>query len=468
VIALVLTFVLGLQGIPLQAQQAGRVSGILKDSQGQPLAGIRMAALARPLSLDEAVTSAAMSSLAETDEQGRYTLESIPPGRYYIAAGRLDAQTYYPGTADLAMAKEVTVAAGATILGIDFALGDLSFGRAYSGGISTVANLAIAIPLRVTVDGGGKLPVSARGKFVTVKLDMGTSILSVPIGSASFSIPGPQTTAYNVTVENLPENYQVKSLTYGTTDLRSNTLRLVPSNFPSARTVAVPGPSMASANSPVAAQIPQMVSIQQAQTPPSDLKVTLVRVPSKTDGGIRVSGRLHSPGKFTVYVSDIPGTVYSDATFDVYGVPPGRHSIVTPDVPSGLRPLAASVVVANDDVDGIVLPEVTMLPIRAREPSAPRPAGDHPVGPVRLARVTGTLIEENSRKVVPEGTVTVRTNGYYSASFPVDDEGHFELPPLLPGSYDLEIQIFGHSNVKRSVEVDDKDLKLEIATRKLY
>jgi hypothetical protein len=124
VIALLLSLALALQGIPVQAQQAGRVSGVLKDTQGKPIPGIRMAAIARPQSLDEAVTSAAMSSLAETDEQGRFTLESIPPGRYYIAAGRLDAQTYYPGTVDMATAKEVAITPGSTVSGIDFTLGD--------------------------------------------------------------------------------------------------------------------------------------------------------------------------------------------------------------------------------------------------------------------------------------------------------------------------------------------------------
>ena len=39
---------------------------------------------------------------------------------------------------------------------------------------------------------------------------------------------------------------------------------------------------------------------------------------------------------------------------------------------------------------------------------------------------------------------------------------------LLPGTYDLEVQIFGHSNIKQSVEIDDKDMKLELISRKLY
>ncbi len=85
-----------IQGIPVQ--QGGTVTGVLRDSQGNPLAGVRMAAVAHASSIEETITAAAMAGLAETDEQGRFTLENIPPGRYSIAAGRLDLQTYYPGT----------------------------------------------------------------------------------------------------------------------------------------------------------------------------------------------------------------------------------------------------------------------------------------------------------------------------------------------------------------------------------
>jgi hypothetical protein len=455
VIALLLSSLLALQGIPVQAQQAGTVSGVLKDSAGKPLPGIRMAAIARPQSLEEAVTSAAMSSLAETDEQGRYTLESVPPGRYYIAAGRLDAQTYYPGTTDLAMAKEVAITPGSTVAGIDFVLGEFSFGRAATQILNV--NAPATIPLRVTVE--GKVPISAGGKFVTVKLDMGSPIVTTLITSPVVSVPGPaQTTAFVVTVENLPESYTVKSMTYGTTDLRSNALRLVPANFPGA-TQALQFLTAQSALSLLASQSPA--------TPPSPLNITLTVVPPKTSTGARVSGRMSTRGNRIVYASGIPGIVYSDGTFDIYGLPPGRHSIVTSDNRLASRPLAAAVVVADGNLDGIVLSETAALPNDAAF-SPSRPSGDHPPGNVPLARITGTLVEEVSRKPIAEGTVMIRSEGSATASFPVDTEGRFELPPLLPGTYTLEVQVFGHSSAKQSIEIDDKDIKLELATLKLY
>jgi hypothetical protein len=159
------------------ALQAGTVSGVLKDAEGRPLAGIRIAAIARTESLDDAIMSPSMSSLAVTDEEGRYKLENIPPGRYFIAAGRLDVQTYYPGTSDLANAKDVAITPGSLVVSaIDFSLGDSSFGRASSGDDGFRGPEA-SIPLRVTVEGGVKMPVSTAGEFVTLKLDMGIGVM---------------------------------------------------------------------------------------------------------------------------------------------------------------------------------------------------------------------------------------------------------------------------------------------------
>src|SRR5688572_416644 len=148
-----------LQGIPVQ--QGGSVRGVLRDSQGMPLAGVRMAAVARGAALDEiAVGGAAMAGLTETDEQGRFTLEDIPAGRYSIAAGRLDLQTYFPGTQSLAEATILTVKAGETLTGINFALHNASMGRSANSPILIVRppQVQATIPVRVRVDNGGKLP----------------------------------------------------------------------------------------------------------------------------------------------------------------------------------------------------------------------------------------------------------------------------------------------------------------------
>jgi hypothetical protein len=470
VIALLLSLALAFQGISAQAQQAGTISGVLKDAQGRPLSGIRMAAIARTQSLDDAIMNPSMSSLAITNEQGRYTLENIPPGRYFIAAGRLDVQTYYPGTSDLAIAKEVAITPGTLVVsGIDFSLGDSSFGRATEGQDGSRGPEA-AIPLRVTVEDGAKLPVSTAGEFVTLKLDMGIGVIEWLITGTMVSVPGPGPSAHRVTVENLPEGYAVKSITYGTTDLLTNPLRLTPQNF-SARPLSIHVEGTAADH---------VLIPQPALTSPSLLHVTLVPVPvsPKTLPGVRVSGQLSARGSRTVFVSGIPGTVYSDGTFEVDGVPPGRHSIVTlltlaprraerpsGDNPAGLTSLAASVVVEGNNLGSIALDETALLPIRAWEPSPPKPAEGRAPGKVPLARLSGTLVEEVSKKPIADGKVLI-TNGFSRLSFPVDKDGRFQLPPLLSGTYDFEVDAFGHSNTRQSIEIDDKEI--ELTARRLF
>ena len=60
------------QGIPFP--QGGTVTGVLRDSKGMPVAGVRMAAVARGDALD--ATGSSMAGIAVTDPQGKFTLES--------------------------------------------------------------------------------------------------------------------------------------------------------------------------------------------------------------------------------------------------------------------------------------------------------------------------------------------------------------------------------------------------------
>jgi hypothetical protein len=475
--ALLLSLILLTQGIPVAPQQTGTVTGVLKDSDGKPLPGIRMAAVAKPESLAEALASAAMSSIAETDPEGRYKLENVPPGRYFIAAGRLDLQTYFPGTPDIAAAKEVSVTAGATTSGIDFALNDFSFGRASTIGSSAPSAL---IPLRVTIEGGGPVPLSGDGKLTEVRLEMMGSTVTAALNTASLSVPGPTTTSFVVTVENLPETFVVKSMLYGPTNLLTNPLRLTPSNFPSPANLQMPvGPPLpvrqyeqdlltyltallnARNSAPAAPTTP-------TYTAPDTLSLVLSRVAPRTTTGVRVSGRARNLGARTVYLSGIPGNYYSDGSFEVHGVPPGAYVLATRGGRNGSPPLAASLVVGSENLDGVVLEESALVPESVFERSEPRPAGNRPPGVVPLGRIIGTAVEEVSRQPVREGSAVLRAGRGASLELPISTEGRFEFPRLLPGRYELAIQVFGHSVVKQPIEITDTDITVEVAPRKLY
>lgn len=100
-----------------QRSENGIVTGQLLNPNGAPAPSVRVMATALP---ETGVQGGTMVSLTETDSNGRYRLENIPPGRYYIQAGLVDNPNYYPGVATASGATSVQVTAGATVSGIDF------------------------------------------------------------------------------------------------------------------------------------------------------------------------------------------------------------------------------------------------------------------------------------------------------------------------------------------------------------
>jgi hypothetical protein len=79
----VLLFALAIlfQGIPVQAQQSGTVTGVLRDIDGKPMPNARVAAIPQPQDSGAIPDAGVMSALAETDAEGRYRLENVPPGQ---------------------------------------------------------------------------------------------------------------------------------------------------------------------------------------------------------------------------------------------------------------------------------------------------------------------------------------------------------------------------------------------------
>src|SRR5262245_23985524 len=100
---LLLTFAL-LQRPGALQPGAGIVSGSVQREGGGPAAGVRVGAVA----IDDPST---MVSVTETDAGGNYRLTNVPAGQYFIAAGRLESLSYFPGGTDPAKAGTVTVEA---------------------------------------------------------------------------------------------------------------------------------------------------------------------------------------------------------------------------------------------------------------------------------------------------------------------------------------------------------------------
>jgi len=121
-VGLLLALLILPQGISVS--DGGTVSGVIRTAAGTPASGIRAAA-ALPADANNNASDT-LVRLTETNGQGRFVLENIPPGRCYILAGRLDSPTFYPGTSEIAMGTIVAIAPGAVKSRIEFKLEEAS------------------------------------------------------------------------------------------------------------------------------------------------------------------------------------------------------------------------------------------------------------------------------------------------------------------------------------------------------
>ena len=438
------------QGIPALPSQSGTVSGVVRTSAGIPAAGVRVSAMVPPEVGTEAALSGSFAALAQTDEQGRYRLEGIPQGRYYIVAGRVDLPTFYPGTADVSNARIFAITPGGAVSGIDFVMMDNSVRAASSSGvffgITSLTQVQITIPIRVRMEPGAKLPVFAAGSFTMVRFtDTFTGVQTSQTIKDSFVFSVSPSNEFRVDVVNLPVGYVVNSIMYGTTDVTSSSLKI-----PAA---LLPRPTIVTANGITQVTV---ASAPPAGQPAPELTISLAKVPVPSGPGVRVAGRAKDTDARAIYLSGRPGTFFSDGTFEFLGVPPGRHSIAAFGS-SPVSSLGASIVVGDRDVDGVEIETIAVLPNDAKQPRPPDASGTHAPGSVLpLAAFRGRIVEEASGVPIEEGTI--RLMGRDSITVPIGVGGKFEFSGLLPGTYELEVRIFGHSNVLQPIIIGDEDI----------
>jgi len=477
--ALFLTLLL-LQGLPALPGRSGTVSGIVRTNAGEPAAAVRVSAMVPPESDADLRSASAFSALAETDEAGRYRLEGIPPGRYYIVAGRVDGPTYYPGTTDMSKARIFSIPPeGGTVSNIDFVIVDASVrtitGNDISGQLAALfSQLAanrvlppanIAIPVKVEMEGGGKVPIVAEGKSVLIglidtatgaQIDRqlnATTLIGVPLSVLSAGQSPPE---YRVSIENLPAGFVLRSIQFGTDDAMKGPLKIPAANMPRTTVSTIAG---------VTQQVVTTMSTSGAPLP--TLTITLVAVPILSTAGVRVTGRMKDMEIRSVYLSGTPGILYSDGSFEFRAVMPGRYRVAAiGNTPAGSS-LAASVVVGDRDLDGIELVETAVLPVDVKTVTPPGPAPlPGPGSTLPLVSLHGRLIEESSGRPIEEGSV--KLIGRSEAFTPIGPGGQFEFLRLLPGTYNLEIRIFGHTNVQQPVVVGDQDIRVDVTTLKMY
>jgi hypothetical protein len=413
------------QAVPVLPNQGGTVSGVLRSVSGTPAAGVRVMALAQPEALKDLAAASSFAGLGETDATGRYRLENIPPGRYYIIAGRVDAPTFYPGTLQANSGTILTVAAGSMLSGIDFVLNNESAGRAVS---SQGTGATWRVSLQTIIEGGGKVPLFGDRGFPELRFTRsGTQLAQTAVSLDETRVTlGPY--SHRVSVVNLPQGYALKSLMVGPTDLRVADLQLPATN---------------------AAQVPF----------PQSIVVTLTTAPATSRPGVRIAGRIRENPKRSIHMSGSSGTIYSDSSFEFLGVRPGQHTIFTRVNPGSEGPLGATLVVGEQDILDVELQEVLVAPSDSTLAVA---AGNRPVGTrIPLSAIRGHIADADTKEPFDAGRVVV--NGNHSTSFPLNDGGRFEIPKLLPGNYDLEVFVFGVGSVKRTVVINGEDVSLDLS-----
>jgi Carboxypeptidase regulatory-like domain len=177
-----------LKGLP---QSSGSITGQILSTSGSPAASVRVSAMPSDA---QAANLSVLTAFAVTDSTGRYKIDNVEAGTYYVIAGLIAQPTYYPGVATQAAARTVTVAQGASITGLDFKI-VTSLTPAPPG---LAARPVVPPPPTFTVSGrvalkpGQLLPTSLwmfsfpRLSEIRARPDGSFEVTGVPSGSYSF------------------------------------------------------------------------------------------------------------------------------------------------------------------------------------------------------------------------------------------------------------------------------------------
>ena len=69
----------------------------------------------------------------------------------------------------------------------------------------------------------------------------------------------------------------------------------------------------------------------------------------------------------------------------------------------------------------------------------------------------------------PIADVELKITGYSKTGrFRIATNGRYEIPHLFPGSYKVEVGIFGHEQVFHNLTVGTENITLDLTTRRLY
>jgi len=229
--------------------RGGAISGRITDEFGDGVAGATVAAM-RLQSTQQGARLSRTGTSVPTDDNGTYRIYGLPPGQYYVSvndpsAARLQvfnfdggavspdgqqiaivadriefqssvnevqsglrnattsyAPTYYPGTANLGDAQQITLGLGEEQLGINMAVVPVRAARitgriTNSNGQPIRATVALTSPLQGFSPAGGRNASDADGAF---------TLTNIPPGTYSLNVLGPNVGAAPPEVASIPLN----------------------------------------------------------------------------------------------------------------------------------------------------------------------------------------------------------------------------------------------------------------------
>jgi len=301
----------------------GTVTGVLRTNEGAPMASVRVAVVPA----DGTDAGSVLQAIVQTDSEGRYRIENVPPGRYHIMTGRMDSPLFHPGVDDVRRATTIIVADGGTtqVAEMLFVRTRVS-GRvvdAATGVGRRIESLSICCDYFLTSSRGGFVEVSVAPVTAQVNDDGSFEFSAVSAGNQYFQVFDPKIVSFNlpVTVGNTDQTGIELKVSSGS-EIRGKLVDQTGSPIGQAQIALKPQPGNGAfelRGKPL--ESPLLVSSSNLASGASPLKPAAADIQSRlqSQAGIRVislgaDGILHIPGV-------LPGAYVLEIS------PPGSYSI---------------------------------------------------------------------------------------------------------------------------------------------
>jgi hypothetical protein len=166
----------------------GNVTGQIHDKAGSPAASIRILAIVADASSATGTETPIIARQTQTAADGRYRLDGLPSGRYFIQAGSPNLLGYFPGVSALTEARALDVASGGAVANADFRL--VSDGVRITGHVTGIPAEAMRDSLKMTLLGPNQTIFSAEARKAPVGPDGAFQFSAIPSGTYGLVITG--------------------------------------------------------------------------------------------------------------------------------------------------------------------------------------------------------------------------------------------------------------------------------------